>query len=304
MAQFVDGPVRVTRPGHLGQPRPGLRLPRASPCRCATSSRREVLPEGLVVEVEGAGADGVPRDESHLVVRAMRAPSSLMGAQPPGPAPVVPQRRSRTPAASARRRPRSSPGVVLARGAGRGRPAARLRRGALRPRRRPRGPPRQRRPGVLRRLRDLRARGRALVRRPRRVDPRVTAVVFVPPTGVETTVARGLLPRRVPARRRRRQLRARRAARRRAAPGSPSTCSPRPATGCTRTSASPRCRRRSRSYAACAPTAYPPSCPAAGPTVLAFGTADTSDLLASAARTAGRATTWLIESERRRPLLT
>ena len=30
------------------------------------------------------------------------------------------------------------------------------------------------------------------------VDPRITAVVFVPPTGVETTVARGLLPANVP----------------------------------------------------------------------------------------------------------
>ena len=30
------------------------------------------------------------------------------------------------------------------------------------------------------------------------VDPRITAVVFVPPTGVETTVARGLLPDSVP----------------------------------------------------------------------------------------------------------
>ena len=45
----------------------------------------EVLPTAVCeVEVTGAGADDVPRDESHLVVRAMRAAFDAMGAQPPG----------------------------------------------------------------------------------------------------------------------------------------------------------------------------------------------------------------------------
>ena len=38
----------------------------------------------LLADRQGAGADGVPRDESHLVVRAMRAAFDLMGDQPPG----------------------------------------------------------------------------------------------------------------------------------------------------------------------------------------------------------------------------
>jgi len=44
----------------------------------------EVLPEGLVVEVSGAGAEEVPRDASHLVVRSMHAAFDLMGVRPPG----------------------------------------------------------------------------------------------------------------------------------------------------------------------------------------------------------------------------
>ena len=62
-----------------------------------------------------------------------------------------------------------------------------------------RGPPRQRRAGVLRRLRDLRA-ARTARSTPSGspVDPRVAAVVFVPPDPVSTEVARGLLPAEVP----------------------------------------------------------------------------------------------------------
>lgn len=39
---------------------------------------------GLRVEVEGEGADEVPRDESHLVVRALRVGLARLGAEPPG----------------------------------------------------------------------------------------------------------------------------------------------------------------------------------------------------------------------------
>jgi homoserine kinase len=40
--------------------------------------------DGLVVEVEGAGAAGVPRDGRHLVVRAMRCAFEEFGGAPPG----------------------------------------------------------------------------------------------------------------------------------------------------------------------------------------------------------------------------
>ena len=38
-----------------------------------------MVADGLAVEVHGEGADAVPRDESHLVVRAMRAAFAAHG---------------------------------------------------------------------------------------------------------------------------------------------------------------------------------------------------------------------------------
>lgn len=44
----------------------------------------ELLPEGLVVEVEGAGCDSVPRDATHLVVRSMYVGFDALGERPTG----------------------------------------------------------------------------------------------------------------------------------------------------------------------------------------------------------------------------
>ncbi len=44
----------------------------------------EVLDDGLEVEVRGEGADDLPRDRSHLVVRAMDAAFDVLGEQPTG----------------------------------------------------------------------------------------------------------------------------------------------------------------------------------------------------------------------------
>ena len=83
MTTFVEGPVRVTVPATSANLGPGFdSLGLALSLRDELEA--EVVPTGLVVEVEGSGADGVPRDESHLVVRAMRAAFALMGEQPPG----------------------------------------------------------------------------------------------------------------------------------------------------------------------------------------------------------------------------
>jgi homoserine kinase len=80
---FVDGPVRVEVPATSANLGPGFdSLGLALELR--DSLEGEVLPDGLVVEVDGAGADTVPRDESHLVVRAMRAAFGALGQQPPG----------------------------------------------------------------------------------------------------------------------------------------------------------------------------------------------------------------------------
>lgn len=196
MATFVEGPVRVTVPATSANLGPGF-----DAFGLALSLRdeleAEVLPEGLVVEVHGAGADAVPRDESHLVVRAMRAAFELMGEQPPGLRlvcrNVIPHARGLGSSSAA-----IVAGVVLARGlvAGgqllasdeqlfdlaadlEGHPdnvAAAFHGGFV----------------ISGREGDHWYAVRA------GVDPRITAVVFVPPTGVETKVARGLLPATVP----------------------------------------------------------------------------------------------------------
>jgi homoserine kinase len=44
----------------------------------------ELARSGLEVHVEGEGAEGVPRDESHLVVRSLRAAFDRLGGQPAG----------------------------------------------------------------------------------------------------------------------------------------------------------------------------------------------------------------------------
>jgi homoserine kinase len=44
----------------------------------------EVAGAGLTVDVDGEGADSVPRDESHLVVRALLAACARLGSTPPG----------------------------------------------------------------------------------------------------------------------------------------------------------------------------------------------------------------------------
>ena len=43
-----------------------------------------VTPDGISIEVSGAGEDSAARGEDHLVIRAMRAAFEVLGAQPPG----------------------------------------------------------------------------------------------------------------------------------------------------------------------------------------------------------------------------
>ena len=196
MATFVEGPVRVTVPATSANLGPGFdSLGLALSLRDRLEA--EVRPEGLVVEVEGAGADGVPRDESHLVVRAMRAAFELMGAQPPGLRlschNVIPHARGLGSSSAA-----IVAGVVLARGLVAG--------GQL-----------LASDEVLFELAaDLEGHpdnvaaafygGFVISGREDEhwyavragVDPRVRAVAFVPPAGVETRLARGLLPDSVP----------------------------------------------------------------------------------------------------------
>jgi len=80
---FRPGPVIVTVPASSANLGPGFdALGLALDLR--DTLQGSVAPSGLTVTVDGEGADGVPRDESHLVVRAMRATFAALGVVPPG----------------------------------------------------------------------------------------------------------------------------------------------------------------------------------------------------------------------------
>ena len=80
---FIDGPVRVTVPATSANLGPGF-----DALGLALDLRDELIGEvvaaGLTIEVVGQGADGVPLDEGHLVVRAMRSVFETLGVASPG----------------------------------------------------------------------------------------------------------------------------------------------------------------------------------------------------------------------------
>ncbi len=197
MPTFVDGPVRVSVPATSANLGPGF-----DSLGLALSLRDELTAEvtaaGLEVEVAGAGADGVPRDESHLVVRSMRTAFDLMGAQPPGLrlscTNVVPHARGLGSSSAA-----IVAGVVLARALVAGGTLLADDQALFRLAARTEGHPDNVAPALFG---GFTISGRDddgefyAVGSP--VDPRVLAVVLVPPTPVSTEMARGLLPAEVP----------------------------------------------------------------------------------------------------------
>ncbi len=194
---FVDGPVEVTVPATAANLGPGYdALGLALGLRDRLVGR--VTGGGTVVEVSGEGAADVPRDESHLVVRAMHLAFDEMGERPPGIRltcdNAIPHARGLGSSSAA-----IVGGIALARGlvAG-GRllldddAAFRLAAGLE-------GHPDNVAPawygGFVLSGRDDDGGFWAV---PSSVDPRVSAVAFVPPTRVSTEEARRLLPATVP----------------------------------------------------------------------------------------------------------
>jgi homoserine kinase len=193
---LVSGPVRVTVPATSANLGPGFdALGLALSMRDTLSA--EVLPSGLVVEVTGAGASDVPRDESHLVVRCIRAALARLGESAPGLRltceNVIPHSRGLGS---------SSAAIVAGLALGRAlvvhgaeqlsddelfRMAAGIE-----------GHPDNVAPALFGgfTISGHEPSGFFSVNSP--VDASVSAVVFVPPTPVETKVARGLLPSTVP----------------------------------------------------------------------------------------------------------
>lgn len=197
MASFVTGPVRVTVPATSANLGPGYdSLGLALDLRDALEA--EVAGSGLLVEVTGAGAGAVPLDETHLVVRSMRAAFELLGEQPPGLRlscrNVVPHARGLGSSSAA-----IVGGVVLARALVAGGGLLLDDEAAFRLTAEIEGHPDNVAPafygGFVISGNET---GGDFWAVQASVDPRVGAVVFIPPTGVETKVARGLLPDRVP----------------------------------------------------------------------------------------------------------
>jgi homoserine kinase len=196
MATFVSGAVRVSVPATSANLGPGFdSLGLALSLRDRLEA--EVTEGGLRIEVTGAGADDVPRDESHLVVRSMRAAFAAMDAVPSGLVlrcdNVIPHGRGLGSSSAA-----IVGGVSLARALVAGgqlllddealfRLAADLE-----------GHPDNVAPAFYGGFVISGREGDEWYAVQAGVDPRVSAVVFVPPTPVETKVARGLLPEVVP----------------------------------------------------------------------------------------------------------
>lgn len=80
---FVSGPVRVRVPATSANLGPGFdALGLALALHDEVAAR--VTATGCAVEVAGEGADSLPGDGEHLVVRSMSAAFDAMGARPPG----------------------------------------------------------------------------------------------------------------------------------------------------------------------------------------------------------------------------
>lgn len=194
--RFVDGPVRVSVPATSANLGPGF-----DALGLALSIRddleAEVTGSGLEIEVVGAGAADVPKDESHLVVRSMGRLFDELHVEPPG---LRLKCTNRIP--HSRGLGSSSAAIVgglhLARslvGAGQLlvdddallELAADLE-----------GHPDNVAPAVHGGFVISGREAQRWYAVPSAVDPRISAVVFIPDTPVSTELARGLLPTTVP----------------------------------------------------------------------------------------------------------
>lgn len=200
MVSFVTGPVRVSVPATSANLGPGFdSLGLALSLRDELEA--EVTASGLEVRVDGAGAADVPRDESHLVVRAMRAAFAELDPESPGGPNglrltchnLIPHARGLGSSSAA-----IVAGVVLARalvtdGSTRMDDEAVFRLAAALE-----GHPDNVAPAWRGGLVISGHENGVFYAVESPVDPQVEAVVFVPPTPVSTELARGLLPDLVP----------------------------------------------------------------------------------------------------------
>lgn len=196
VVRFVPGPVTVTVPATSANLGPGYdSLGLALDLRDTLTA--SVAAGGLEIEVSGEGAGAVPLDETHLVVRAMRAAFAQMGGEPAGLRlrcrNVVPHARGMGSSSAA-----IVGGIVLARALVAGGELLLDDDAAFRLAAEIEGHPDNVAPAFYGGFTISGHDDDGFYAVRAAVDPRVSAVVFVPSTGVETKVARGLLPDVVP----------------------------------------------------------------------------------------------------------
>jgi homoserine kinase len=188
---FVDGTVRVRVPATSANLGPGFDTLGLS-LDLHDELEAQVLPGGLEITVEGEGAGAVPLDETHLVVRAMYAAFDALGARPPGLRlhcrNVVPHARGMGSSSAA-----IVGGIVLARALVQA-PDGLSDDAAFRLAADLEGHPDNVAPALYGGFTVSGHDGGSFWSTTVPVAPEIGAVVFVPPDGVSTEAARGLLP--------------------------------------------------------------------------------------------------------------
>ena len=192
MSPWVTGPVTVEVPATSANLGPGFDcLGLALDLHDVLTG--EVVDAGLVVRVEGEGADTLPLDDRHLVVRAMRSAFEALDVTPPGlvlhAVNRIPQSRGLGSSSAA-----IVGGLALARALVAGGAELLDDAALLRLATRLEGHPDNVAPALLGGFVVSGHDGAETWGIPAPVAPQVSAVAFVPPGGVSTEVARGLLP--------------------------------------------------------------------------------------------------------------
>lgn len=193
---FLDRPVTVEVPATSANLGPGFDCLGLA-LELTDTLSAEITDSGLTLEITGEGADEVPRDEQHLVVRAMRAAFEVLGEQPPGLRLAcvnrIPHGRGLGSSSAA-----IVAGLVLARSLTAGGSERVDDAVALSLATALEGHPDNVAPALLGGFVISGSAGEVVWAEPAPLDASIEAVVLVPPDGVLTEAARGLLPASVP----------------------------------------------------------------------------------------------------------
>ncbi len=193
---FLPGPVTVEVPATSANLGPGFDCLGLA-LEMTDVLVAEVAEDGIEVLVEGEGADDVPRDESHLVVRAMWAAFAVLGETPTGLRLActnrIPHGRGMGSSSAA-----LVGGIVLARALVADGAARMDDHAVLALANRIEGHPDNVGPALLGGFVICGQSGEDVWAEPSPLHPSISAIVFVPPDGVLTEAARGMLPETVP----------------------------------------------------------------------------------------------------------